>query len=68
MCCYDCSSFVLLMVGHHLHQAQRRDLAPWRQFHNLPEVPGHGSLCTLPSPYAITKKQADMIQALETQT
>lgn len=57
---------VLFKVGHHLRQARRTDLSPWRQFHNLPEVPGHGSWCTLPGPYAVTKTQADMIQTAKT--
>lgn len=47
---------------HHLRQAQRTDLSPWRQFHNLPEVPGHGSLCILPGPCAVAETQADVIQ------
>lgn len=47
---------VLFTVGQHLRQAQRTNLYPWRQFHNLPEAPGRESWCTLPGPYAITKK------------
>lgn len=43
-------------VGCDLHPAQRTGLSPWRQFHNLPEVPGRGSLCTLPGPCAKCKK------------
>lgn len=54
------------IVGHYLRQARRTDLAPWRQFHNLPEVRGHGSSCTLPGPCAITETQADMTQTAQT--
>lgn len=53
---------------YHLRQAQRTDLSPWRQFHNLPEVPGHGSLCIPPGPCAIAKTQADMIKTVSNET
>lgn len=56
---------VLFIVGHHLHQAQRTDLSPWRQFHSLPEEPGRGSLCTPPGPCAVNKTQADMSQTAQ---
>lgn len=51
-----------LLEGHRLRQAQRTDLSPWRQFHNLPEVPSHGSSCTPPGPFAITKTQTEVTQ------
>lgn len=45
----------------HLHQAQRTDLSPSKQFHNLPEVPSHGSSCTLLGPYAVTTNKYQRI-------
>lgn len=36
-----------------LRQARKTGPSPWRQFHNLLEVPGRGSSCTPPGPCAI---------------
>lgn len=46
----------------YLRQARRKDLSPWRQFHNQPEVQGHVSWCIRPGPCAIAKIQARVIQ------
>lgn len=59
---YQAVNYQTIYSKNHLRQAQRTDLSPWRQSHNLHEVPGHGFSCTRQDPCATAKTKADISQ------